>query len=117
MILRNCSMKAFLGRCVNKKIACYGIGGEFERIIKAYLSYKWIDSIAYLIDGSEKKQGTSIKIKEKEFTVCSLASVKNIGKDTIILITCTSYYEVYNFLQTIEELENCECYIFQFMYF
>lgn len=116
MILRNCSMKAFLGRCVNKKIACYGIGGEFERIIKAYLSYKWIDSIAYLIDGSEKKQGTSIKIKEKEFTVCSLASVKNIGKDTIILITCTSYYEVYNFLQTIEELENCECYIFQFMY-
>lgn len=116
MVLKNCSMLTFAERCSNKKIACYGIGGEFERIIKAYLSYKWIDSIAYLIDGSEKKQGTSIKINEKEFNVCSLASIKSISKDTIILITCTSYYEVYNFLQTIEELANCECYIFQFMY-
>lgn len=117
MILKNCSMKAFSERCVNKKIACYGIGGEFERIIKAYSNYKWIDNIAYLVDGNERKQGISIKIYEHEYIVSSLVSItRNICKDTIFFITCTSYYEVFNFLQTIKELDECECYIFHFMY-
>ena len=117
MTLRNCDMRSFSDRCCNKKIACYGIGGEFERLARAYLNYEWFDSVTYLVDGNEKKQGASKIIKGEKYSVISLDEFINGQlENVILLITCTSYYEVFCFLQRFEKLKNMECYIFQFMY-
>lgn len=117
MILRNCNMKVFSERCDGKKIACYGIGGEFDRIIKAYCDYEWVKRIEYLVDGDETKQGNCITINEKEYGIKSLTSIiNNISDDTVIMITSMAYYEIVNMLNEISAFDKTECYLVHYMF-
>ena len=117
MILRNCSMRSFSERCKDKRIACYGIGGEFERIIRAYSGYEWFEKVDYLIDNDVKKQNTNKSIKGKDYRIISLEEfIKEPVKDIVIIITSGMYYEIFKSIHSIYELKNTECYIFHFMY-
>ena len=117
MILKNCDMKTFSKRCKNKQIACYGIGGEFERIMDSYSNYEWFDKIKLLVDGNAAKEGNSWEIKNRVYKIVSLEYLcSHITSETVILITCAAYYEVVQTLNLIAELDQVECYLFHFMF-
>lgn len=117
MILKRCNMKSFDNICDGKKLVCYGIGGEFERIVENYSDYKWIDSIVYLVDGNDTKRGTEKIVNGIEHTILSLDEfLKRELSNIIILITCTAFEEVIEKLNKISQLDKIECYPFHFMY-
>lgn len=117
MILRKCDMKTFSERCSGKKLACYGIGGEFDRIIKNYKGYKWEAALTYLVDGNADRRGNKKIVNETEYEMVSLDDfVKMDLSDVILLITCTAYAEVVERLEQIAALDSLECYLFHFMF-
>lgn len=117
MILKKCSMKAFSEYCENKKVACYGIGAEFERIIKNYDSYTWEDRICYLVDSSPTRAGTVAQVKNTGMTILSLEQfLKEDLSGLVIFITCTAYAEIVERLNQISMLDQVECFLFHFMF-
>lgn len=117
MVLRRCNMVKFDEITRYKRIVCYGIGNEFEQIIKSYSNYKWIKNVAYLIDGNPKRQGTLIELDGLQVEVVSLNTLKNENlSDIVILPTCAVFWEVVNMLNEIEWLNDVECYIFHCMF-
>lgn len=117
MILKKCDMKTFSLRTAGKRIACYGIGAEFERIIKNYEDYGWVDTIAYLVDNGKDKQGKIRTIKDRGYAICSLNQLLTADlKDLVIFITCTAYYEIVEQLNKLSLLDRTECYLFHFMF-
>ncbi len=110
-------MRTFSERCRGKKLACYGIGEEFERMIKNYAEYDWEKQIHYLIDGNSQKRGTAINVNGKNFQILSLDEfLQHDLENTFILVTCLAYAEVVKHLNTIEKLASMDCYLFHFMF-
>lgn len=117
MILKKCDMQTFSTRCKGKRLACYGIGNEFEKIILNYEGYGWIESISFLIDSSTMKHGQLRKVGEKEFEIIPLECfLQNDLKDVVILITSTMFGEICEKLSQVRELESVECYLYHFMF-
>lgn len=117
MILKKCTMRKFSEYCGDKQIACYGIGAEFERIIKNYESYAWEDKICCLVDNSPKKKGTVAWVKDRAMTILSLEQfLTRNPSEVVVLITCTAFNEIVEQLNRIPALDQVECFIFHFMY-
>lgn len=117
MILRKCDMQTFSEYCRNKKIVCYGIGGEFERIIKNYDTYAWEDRICWLVDSNPKRVGQAVRIKGKSITISSLEQFLDQDlTDVVLFITCLAYAEVVEQLNQIPLLDQMECFLFHFMF-
>lgn len=117
MRLRNCDMDSFSHYTQNKNIVCYGIGGEFERMIQAYSNYPWINKIKMLVDTNTARVGDFVKINENLYQIQSLEyMIQHITDDTVVLISCMSFYEVVMQLNTVHNLDNIECFLFHFMF-
>ena len=117
MILKKCDMQTFSTRCEGKKLACYGVGNEFEKIIKNYEGYEWIESIFFLIDSNKTKHGQIKRVKEKSIPIISIEDfLDNDLRDAIILITSTAFGEIYEQLEQIQDLKNVDCYLYHFMF-
>lgn len=117
MVLRNCDMKIFSARCAGKKIACYGIGSDFERILKNYGGYPWTERVSYLVDNDPARRGRAYRLGDR---VCSILNLEDLLKeersDLVIFITCSYYAQIVEQLNAVSELNQAECYIFSFMY-
>lgn len=117
MILKKCDMQTFSARCERKKLACYGVGNEFEKIMKSYEGYKWIESLSFLVDSDAEKHGQIRIVKEKSIPIISIEDfLNNDLKDVVILITSTAFGEIYEQLEQIQDLKNVECYLYHFMF-
>ncbi|MCI8512369.1 MAG: hypothetical protein HFE83_10330 [Lachnospiraceae bacterium] len=119
MILKNCDMKAFSERCRGKKLACFGIGFDFEKILKNYRGYAWMRQIAYLLDNSPSKAGTKKEIAGRVYEVESLErflATNPACSGLVILITCSHWAEIVEQLNALEAFGGTECYIYDFMY-
>lgn len=117
MILRKCDMKTFSEYCRDKRIACYGIGGEFERIIKNYDTCAWESRICWLVDSNPKRVGQAVQVKDKSMIICSLEQLLEEDlSDTVLFITCLAYAEVVGQLNRISTLDQVECFLFHFMF-
>lgn len=117
MILRKCDMQTFSLRCEGKRLACYGIGGEFDKIIKNYDGYGWLKSISFLIDSSIKKHGQIKEVAGKQLPILSLQDfLEDNLENTLILVTCNQFAEVYGQLDQISTLDHIECYLYHFMF-
>lgn len=117
MILKKCDMDEFLKRSKNKKIACYGIGLEFQRIVRNYEDSEWAKRVSYLIDNDPQKAGNEITIGGEILQVISLTEFLLEDMDDVILfITCLAYAEIVEELNRIEKLNKIECYLFHFMF-
>ena len=117
MKLCNCDMRTFSERCKGKKIVCYGIGNEFNRMIKSYSDYEWTDRIYFLADGNQSREGEVVWIKDRKYPLISLNTLKKkITADIVILIACIAYAEVVKELNSIPAFDNIECYLFHFMF-
>lgn len=117
MILRNSNMKSFFEMHQNKKIVCYGIGADFDRILKNFSEYPWGERIGYLVDNSPSKWGNIQLVDGYNHKVISLeAFLKEDVSNTVILITCSFYAEIIEQLNAISKLDLVECYIYYFMF-
>lgn len=116
MVLKNCDLDTFFKRIKNCKLVCYGIGHDFEQFLKNYGEYPWESKISYLIDNADEKQEKIINIKGEEFAIKSFEKViDKLDENTVILITCSAYYEIIMDLMDREELKSATCYIYNFM--
>lgn len=117
MKLRRCSMKDFARQIQGKKIVCYGIGNEFELIMKSYSEYSWIDKIGYLLDNNPHKKGRKIRIKDRNYTVIDLSDLKTLGDDSLVILpTCAAFAEIIDELNGYSWLDGIDCYVFHCMF-
>lgn len=117
MILRNSNMKSFFEMHQKKKIVCYGIGADFDRILKNFAEYPWGERIGYLVDNSPTKWGKTLTINGCNHKVISLDDLlKEDISNTVVLITCSFYAEIIEQLNVISKLDLIECYIYYFMF-
>lgn len=104
-------------RCKGKRLVCYGIGGEFEKIIKNYEGYEWQRAITFLVDGNTKKSGQTREVEGKQFAIMSLADfLKEDLENVLILVTSLAFEEIYIRLDQIDALKYTECYLYHFMF-
>jgi len=117
MILRKCDMKTFSKKCNGKRLACYGIGGFFDRIMLNYEGYEWQKNIEYLVDGSLERSQDKEVVNGREYKIYHIDEFINLDlSDVIVFVTCNAYAEVVDRLNAISKLDNIECYLFHFMY-
>jgi len=117
MIIKNCNMKEFFERCWSKKIVCYGIGLEFEQMLKNYPQYPWEEKVGYLVDNNAKKWGKEYRIGNRIYEIQGLNQLlQEEVSEMMILISCSFYAEIIEQLQAVEELGQVECYIYNFMF-
>ena len=116
MILKNCDFKTFFNRVHAHSLYCYGIGSFFEKTILNFAEFPWGEKLGGLIDNNVYKQGKEKQVFGAGVEIFSLEKFLKLRKeDSVILITCVSYYEIVEQLNQIKELEQTECYIYFFM--
>lgn len=117
MVIRNCDMKNFFAKCQGKKIVCYGIGHDFDMILKNYARYPWNENVEYLVDNSLAKWGTTYQIANRQYKIMSLEQLlQEDVSHLVILVSCSFFAEIVEQLNRIEKLSNVECYIYYFMF-
>lgn len=117
MIVRNCDMRTFFGRCGDKKIACYGIGHDFARILKNHKEYPWAERTGLLVDNDLGKQDTDFMIGERNYKITDLEGLlREDLSNIVILISCSYYAEILQQLNAMSALDKTECYIYYFMF-
>lgn len=96
----------------NKNIVIYG-AGMIGQIIIPYLiqEYQLFDNVLYFIDADEKKQGMTITIGNREYSVCSPDVLQKLPDNTVIFLTNSNYYPVVKMFDEISKLDETECYI------
>lgn len=113
MIVRNCDMRTFFGRCGDKKIACYGIGHDFARILKNHKEYPWAERTGLLVDNDLGKQDTDFMIGERNYKITDLEGLlREDLSNIVILISCSYYAEILQQLNAMSALDKTECYIY-----
>lgn len=116
MILKKTDMKSFSAYTQNKKIACYGIGKDFNRMVCNYVGYDWENRIEYLVDSSVEKVGQQVDLNGKKLKVKSLEEfLQEDIVNVIILVTCTAFAQVVDKLNQIKKLDKTECFLFHVM--
>lgn len=118
MILRNCNLRTFSERCRGKTLVCYGIGFEFEQMLKNYAGYPWVNAIESLADNSPSKWETDFDIQGRRYQIQRPEQMfaDNDVSDMVILITCSYWADIVEQLNSVKKLANAECYIYQFMF-
>lgn len=96
----------------SKKVVIYGAGMIGKVIVPYYIEeYDLHDNILFFVDGDSRKQGETISIGEKEYRIVEPEKLKKIDKETILLVTNSSFMAVIQMLDEMEELEEIESYI------
>ncbi len=117
MRLRRCSMMEFAHQIDDKKVVCYGIGNEFDLIIRCYSEYEWVKKIGYLVDNNPKKVGNTIRINDVEYSIINLQSFTDLGdKDVVILPTCAAFVSIIDELNDCSWFDEIDCYVFHCMF-
>ncbi|MBQ7920646.1 MAG: hypothetical protein IJ324_11985 [Lachnospiraceae bacterium] len=96
----------------NLNVAVYG-AGMIGQIFVPHLieEYDLFDNLLFFMDMDKRKQGNKVQIGTKEYAVESPNKLREIPKDTIILITNSNYSPIAKMLDEIEELAQTEGYI------
>lgn len=109
----DCGITEFAEKCQTKKIVCFGAGKQLLEFIKTFPNlevYKVIDN---------HKHGIDIDIYNKKLSVISLDEFLSvygeIKNDVILIITCMSFADIIRQIESIEVLQNLECYIYLFV--
>lgn len=117
MIIRNCDMRTFFKRCGDKKIVCYGIGSDFQRMLKNHKKYPWAEKTGMLVDNDPEKTGMDFGVEERKYVIRDLGGLlRGDLSEIVVLISCSYYAEILQQLNAISELDRTECYIYYFMF-
>ena len=117
MKLKRCDMDTFSERTAEKEIICYGIGGEFRRIIRAYGDFPWVKRIGRLVVSDTNIKGRVITLQDKNLQISGVDELrKEISARNVILVTSLAYAEILEVLKNIPELLDTDVYLFHFMF-
>ena len=118
MILKNSSYDEFANRIKdsNHRIIVYG-AGMIGRIVVPYVieSHGLAKYVDCYIDADLRKKDTTLAIGDSEFVVRTPDYLESINENTVILLTNSKFYPIVDFLDGIDSLRNCECYIVPIM--
>lgn len=111
MNLKNCKQKEFIGQLKGRKIICFGAGAV---ILDEEIPIEKLEQhIAFFVDNDSNKWGASILLDGKKFSVKSPEALKQINKyEYCVMITCMAYTPIYEQLQSIPELSDVDCYMY-----
>lgn len=117
MIVRNCNMRTFFERCGNRRIACFGIGRDFGRMLENHGEYPWAEKTGMLVDNSPEKTGTDYTACGRTFVIRDPSGLlQGDPRELLVLVTCSRFAEILQQLDAMPELDGTECYIYYFMF-
>lgn len=117
MILKNCSLNDMNFWKSDKTIIGFG-ASEFVQTVCSQFSYIGIEKyIRIFADNDKRKQNKTICLNGKSINIVSdTYCFETIKEDAVILITSLVYaYEIYEQLESNNQLNDTECYILSFM--
>lgn len=96
----------------NRHIVVYG-AGMIGQILIPYIiqEYELFDNLMFYMDADKKKQNSYITIGERTYAIQSPDRLKNLPRDTILLITNSNYSSIVKKLDEIHEINEVEGYI------
>jgi hypothetical protein len=111
VILKTTDMTTLLDS--GKKIVCFGAGKILKGCCERYRHLDFWAHIYRIIDNN----ATQFELEENVLPVYKperFVKEQNDLKDVVLLITCNAYFEVFEQLQRIPQLNDVECYIHSF---
>lgn len=95
------------------KVYIYGAGMIGKIVIPDFFIRFCIEkNLQCYIDSDKRKQGSSIKVKDRAVPICSMDSVKQWNDKCLIIITNSNFSPVLSMLDSLEYLNNIETAVF-----
>lgn len=119
MKLLNCSAEEFIKRLNNKKVICFGAGTTLIQAQTEDAKIEHLEEhIAFFVDNDKKKQEIKYEYYNKKFDIKSVEAFKDIDVGGyVLLITCSSYADIYHQLKDMPEIQDMECYMYELVCF
>jgi len=114
MKYRNSSMTELLDLARDKTLICFGAGQQLELACEGFADASFFEKIDLIADNSKEKQVFYFDGREKLVYQIN-ACLKLAEKEPLILVTMLDCMDVIKQLDSIPELDNCNCYIFTFV--
>lgn len=87
---------------LNKKLVCYGAGGNFDEVMNKYENYSLADKVVQIIDDDKNLYGTVKYYKEKEYPITSLNKfIRYLDENNVVIVVTNYNY----FMEIICELD------------
>lgn len=111
------SIEDFRNRIKGKRnVYCFGAGNVLDSFLTKFEKYNLEDDIKFIVDNSEKKQGTIRKCTNRVIPIISRQQMaESISSDDIILITTLHFLEIIEQLGVYDNLTNISCYVYIFL--
>lgn len=108
----DCGKREFINRVKSKKVYCFGAGKYLNKFIDGNYNV----NISAVIDNYQYAERQSININSKPVKIISLYDfLKSYDNTCVIIITCLSFDEIIQQLDSIEKLNGMDCYIEYFI--
>ena len=108
----DCGKNEFVNRTKGKNVYCFGAG----KYLNKFITGNYDINISGIIDNYQYTEKHYININNKPVKVISLNDFLKIqDKNYAIIITCLSFDEIINQLDSIEKLNGIDCYIEYFI--
>lgn len=108
----DCGKSEFIDRTKNKNVYCFGAG----KYLNEFIAGNYDVHISGIIDNYQYAQKPSINMNNTQVKVISLDDfLKIYDKKCVIIITCLSFDEIIQQLDSIEKLNGMDCYIEYFI--
>lgn len=116
MILKTCNIYEFMLRCENKNVVCYG-AGNWLNIVSEEFCIPLENVYGYVVDSNKKLWNTKKRVGCREIEIKTPQYLyDHVTEDMVVLITSGEHYvEIYEELETHEELNDVDCYIIPFL--
>jgi len=112
MNLKNTDIKSLLK--LDKKLVCFGAGKMLNMCCERLEALGFAKRIYRILDNNK----SHFEWNSINFSVCTLESFlkeETDLNDVVFLITCMAYPEMFEQLQSVHQLQNVDCYIYQFV--
>lgn len=114
MHLKNGTIDEFINDIGQKQLVCVGAGQALINFLSRYSQAKLHKRVKCIADNDETKEGQDLTVLDSSIPIVSVK--KMLGMDNIVvMISCTQYADIYNQLNSYEELKDTLCYIYSFI--
>ena len=103
--LKNLNLQQLKAHIKNKNVYCFGCGIQGKRMAMLLENWGMENNLKGYIDNDVNKKGTQIDIEDNIYNIYSIEMVKHkLTSDSMILITCLDYKEVYADLEMMNDI-------------
>lgn len=89
----------------DKDVYCFGCGIQGRRMSMLFENWGIQENFRGYIDNDEKKVGTQVEIERNVYNIYSFESIREtLTENTLILITCLNYQDIYAQLEKIKDV-------------